>query len=476
MIGLSFVSPHALALLGRITSTVLVLAASTGPAHPTLVPGDPAGALMAVDTGTVAFMNVNVVPMDRERVLRDQTVVVRDGVIAEMAASGALQPPAGARVVDGAGHYLVPGLTEMHAHIPSPDQGEDVLDRTLFLFLANGVTTIRGMLGHPAHLELRVRSERGEALAPRVYTSGPSLNGNSAPTPDVARRMVREQQAAGYDFVKIHPGLTRAVFDAAVETAREVGIPLAGHVPADVGLDAALAAGVASIDHLDSYIEAMAGHGGGFAGQESGFFGLNLTDRIDTDRIPELAAATREAGVWNVPTQTLMEHLLSPEPPDAMADWPEMRYMPAATVERWVEVKRSRAVGDEQAARYIDARRRLIRALHEAGAGLVLGSDAPQFWNVPGFSLHRELRMMVESGLTPYEALAMGTRNAARYFDSEDWGILEPGRAADMILVEANPLEDIGNLTRRAGVMVRGRWLPESEIQERLDGIARAVR
>lgn len=457
-------------------------AACTGtsrvPAPQRVAPPIPAPGTL--DTATVAFVNVAVVPMDRDRILRNQTVIVRHGAIAEMDASTRLRPPANATVVDGSGRYLMPGLTEMHAHIPPPAQGEDTLERTMFLFLSNGVTTIRGMLGDPAHLALRSRARRGEIVAPRIFTSGPSLNGNSAPTPEVAARMVDEQHAAGYDFIKLHPGLTRPVFDAAVAAAARRGIPLAGHVSAEVGLDAALAARQATIDHLDGYVEALAGYGGGFAAQEAGFFGTGLVDRADPARIPELAAATRDAGVWVVPTQSLMEHLLSPEDPAEMARRPEMRYMPAETVQRWVQAKRNRmesaALTQEQAERYIDLRRRLIAALQDAGAGLLLGSDAPQWWNVPGFSIQHELRMMVDAGLTPYQALTSGTRNPARFFGEDDWGTIGPGQAADLILLEADPLEDIGNVARRAGVMVRGLWLPASEIQARLEAIAAAVR
>jgi imidazolonepropionase-like amidohydrolase len=474
--------------MARIPASMgaLVLAAAVGGCMGTgRMPGPdpvapPIPAPGTLDTTSVAFVNVAVVPMDGDRVLENQTVIVRAGRIAEMDATTRLRPPAGATVVDGEGHYLMPGLAEMHAHIPPPDQGTETLERTLFLFLANGVTTLRGMLGHPAHLALRAEARRGDIIAPRIYTSGPSVNGSSAPTPAVATRMVQEQRAAGYDFIKLHPGLSRPVFDAAVAEARRIGMPVAGHVSADVGLDAALAARLASIDHLDGYVEALAGYGGGFDAQESGFFGAGLVDRIDPARIPALAAATRAAGTWNVPTQSLLEHMLSPEDPTAMARRPEMRYMPPETVDRWIEAKRTRTermtLSPEQAERYIDTRRRLIRALHEEGAGLLLGSDAPQFWNVPGFSIHHELRMLVASGLTPYQALRSGTRNPAAFFGEDDWGTIGPGQVADLILLEGNPLDDVANVARRAGVMVRGLWLPEAEIRARLDAIATRLR
>ncbi|MBW3627830.1 MAG: amidohydrolase family protein [Gemmatimonadetes bacterium] len=461
---------------GAVASALLAFSAACA-APPAAYPP---GALTGGAAGTVAFVGANVIPMDRERVLENHTVLVRDGRIAAVGPAASVSAPAGATVVDARGKYLIPGLAEMHAHIPTPQQGMDAVDRTLFLYLAGGVTTIRGMLGHPLHVGLRDRAARHEILSPRIYTSGPSFS-RSASTPEIATQMVEEQKASGYDLLKIQPGVPRAAFDAMAATATRTGIRFAGHVPADVGLDRALQARYASIDHLDGYLEALAGHGDRFSQQESGFFGFGMIDRVDESRIPALAAATRAAGVWNAPTQTLMEHLASAEDPEAMARRPEMRFMPAATVAQWVDRKRSfqadPAFTPARAQRFLQVRRRLIKALHDAGAGLVLGSDAPQWWNVPGFSARRELEYMVEAGLTPFQALETGTRNAAMYFGAQgQWGTVEVGRSADLLLLEANPLQDVRNLWRQAGVMARGQWLPQAEIDRRLNEIAAQVR
>lgn len=430
---------------------------------------------------SVAFVDVNVVPMDTERVLEGQTVLVRDGIISEMGAAGSVEIPHDAVVVAAAGKYLIPGLSEMHAHIPPPQAGEEVIERTLFLYLAGGVTTIRGMLGHPRHLELREQSARGQILAPRIFTSGPSFNGNTAPTPEAAAEMVASQAAAGYDLLKLHPGLSREVFDAIDATADRERMPYAGHVSGDVGLRRALEAGYASIDHLDGYVEALAGMSDRFDPQTTGFFGFGVTDLADEAKIASLARATADAGVWNVPTQTLMEHLLSPEDPEAMARRPEMRYMPPETVRQWVDRKRefqSQATfAPERAERYLVLRRSLIGALSDAGAGLLLGSDAPQWWNVPGFSVRRELQLISESGLTPYQALRTGTVAPAEYLGEDDrWGTIAEGMAADLILLDANPLDDVARVWQQAGVVVRGRWLPQAEIDRRLEKIAEEVR
>jgi imidazolonepropionase-like amidohydrolase len=428
----------------------------------------------------VAFMDVTVIPMDRERTVPGQTVVVRGDKIVAMGRADRVKVPAGALRIDGKGKFLIPGLAEMHAHIPGGQAPDSVVERTLFLYVSGGITTIRGMLGHARHLELRDRAARGTLISPTIYTSGPSFNGNSVSSPEMASRMVTEQKAAGYDFLKIHPGLTREEFDAMASTAQRAGIKFAGHVPLEVGLPRALQARYASIDHLDGYVEAMLRAGAPLTTDQSRFFGLNLGEHLDPSRLPALVEATRKADVWNVPTQSLMENLTSDESAEALARRPEMRYVPANTLSQWAQEKNSlleeTGSSPESARRTMETRRKLIKALHEGGAGLLLGSDAPQIYNVPGFSVHRELELMVAAGLTPYQALETGTRNVAIFFGTlAHTGTVETGKRADLVLLDANPLTDVRNTTRLAGVMLGGRWLPKATVDARLDAIAKAV-
>ena len=199
----------------------------------------------------VAFVDVTVVPMDRQRTLPAHTVIVRGDRIVAMGPSRSTPVPRGARRVTGAGRYLMPGLAEMHAHVPGGGTSPETIRDLMFLYVANGVTTIRGMLGAPTQLELRALLARGEVLGPTLYVGAPSLNGTSAPDAATAERLIRTHKAAGYDLLKLHPGLTVPAWDAIVRTGQEVGITYAGHVSAEVGLERALAGRQSTVDHLD---------------------------------------------------------------------------------------------------------------------------------------------------------------------------------------------------------------------------------
>ena len=403
--------------------------------------------------GTVAFVNVSVLPMDSERVLEGQTVVTSLGAIAEMGPSSAVSAPRGAEVIDGGGRYLMPGLTEMHAHLPGADAPPEEVDRILFLFLSNGVTTVRGMLGDATHIPLRGEIESGARLGPTIYAAGPAFRGSSELTAEDARERVRAQRAAGFDLLKILEGLDIEVYDAIADEAKRAGIPFGGHVPNAVGLLDALAAGQGSIDHLDNYLEAL---------DES------------EENIPALAAATELADATAVPTMALWETFNADVPVKAYADVDGLEYMPKEVVDRWAESQQERRerLDPESGARVIEMRKRMLKALQDEGARIVFGTDAPQIFNVPGFAIHREMRIMAEAGMTPFEILATGTLNAAEHFGNDDFGEVEVGRRADLILLEGNPLTDLSNMARRAGVMVRGTWLPEAEIQARLADLA----
>jgi hypothetical protein len=412
--------------------------------------------------GLVAFTDVTVVPMDRERLLDRRTVLVRGDRIVAIGAADSIRLPAGTTRVDGRQRYLMPGIAEMHAHVPGEDSPAAV--EIMALYALTGATTIRGMLGTAYQHELRRRIENREILGPTLFMVAPPFSGNSTRTAAEARRKVREYSAAGYHVLKIFPPMSREVYDAITGTAREVGIRYAGHVPPEVGLRHAIEERQ-SIEHLDGYVEASRG---------------------DERAIADLARATREAGIWNAATMDVWKTILGTRSLDELRRRPELQYFPRPMVEQWAqqtaEFSRSsfwRRALEQMRVRpsamdVVALRDRILQALHRAGAGLILGADSPQVYSVPGFSLAHEMRAMVQAGVPAYAVLEAATKNPAVFFGQEtEFGTVEVGKRADLILVEGNPLEDIRNVHRQAGVMVRGRWLPKDEIQRRLDEIAR---
>lgn len=426
-------------------------------------------------TATV-ISNVNVVDVREGSIDEGQFVVIDSGRISQILAQES-DWPEGVAIIDGSGKYLMPGLAEMHAHIPSPPQSRELIDQTLFLYLSNGVTTIRGMLGHPIHLELKEQAKNNEILSPRIFTSSPSFNGNTVQTVEQAREKVQSAKEAGYDFLKLHPGIKLEVFNEIVSTADELGIPFAGHVSVDVGIRRALESGYASVDHVDGFLEGLVPESANVQPDENGFFGYNFTMLADTSMIDDLVQMSKDNEVWVVPTQALFDRWFSPESAEMLAEAPEMKYMPRSTLDKWVESKTQLVGGaeysTEQWEEFNAIRHEMIHQLHENGQGLLLGSDAPQVFNVPGFSIHHELSGMLQSGLTPLEAIQIGTINPAIFFDMEgEFGEVIEGASADMILLNANPLESLEAIKNPEGIMVRGRWLSREEIDSRLAEIA----
>ncbi|HEU0012934.1 MAG TPA: amidohydrolase family protein [Longimicrobium sp.] len=408
-----------------------------------------------------AFVGVNVVPMDTERVLENHTVVVRGDRIVEVGPAASVRVPAGARRVDGRGRWLIPGLAEMHGHVPPPNAPPAYTEDVLFLYFANGITTVRGMLGAPGQLELRARAARGEIVSPTLYLAGPSFNAQSVASPEQAAAMVRAQKAEGWDLLKVHPGPTLGEYEAMARTAREVGIRFGGHVPAEVGLLRALDLGQETFDHLDGYVE----HLNGTAGP------------VESAALEDIVGRTREAGAWVVPTMALWEVLFGVGSLDSLRAYPELRYVPRQQVEAWSNAWRQRTSSPQfnpvVSAQVIENRQRILAALHRGGARILMGTDAPQQFSVPGFSLHRELTRMSAAGMSPYDILVTGTRNVGEYFRNADrFGTIAAGQRADLVLLDANPLADIANVSRIAGVMGRGRWVPRAEIEARLERIA----
>lgn len=470
------VAPKLPSMRVLVAACLLVVALGHGCSEPP----EPTGSVTPeVDTDVVAFVNVNVVAMTSPQVLESHTVLVDEGRISGLGPTGEVTIPTGATRVDGTGRYLMPGLTEMHGHLPDPTMPPEVTENVLFLYVANGVTTVRGMQGNDAQIALRKRIRDGELLGPQLVLGSPAMYGDRVTSPEQAEALVREFDDTGYDLVKIHEGLSPETYDVIAGTARQLGMPFGGHVPDPVGLFRALEAGQETIDHLDNYVEALVPEGRELE-EPPGLRGAHeLLDRIDESRIDLVVRKTLEADGSVVPTMVLWETGIYPTRASEalLEERSEVAYMPENTVERWVEAVDSRIEeADPEAMAQLGAlRRRILKALSEGGVRILLGTDSPQIFSVPGFSIHREMELYTEIGMSPYDVLAAGTKVPGQFLLG-DFGTIELGQRADLLLLEANPLNDVANVSKRVAVMVNGELVTEETIQERLKEIASSYR
>ena len=455
-----------------MTATLLHLAL-------TLALGSPAAdpAALLPDEPSVAFVGVSVVPMSANTVLADQTVVVQGDRIVALGPAKDTAVPEGATRIDGHGRWLMPGLADMHVHTWSTDDFP--------LFLANGVTTVRNMFGSEMQLMWRRQIEAGELLGPTIITAGPIIDGDPPvwpgsavlTDPAQAEAVVLEQQQAGYDFLKVYAGLKLDVYDGLVTAAKAHHMRCMGHVPDAVGIEHVIAAGQASIEHLDGFAAAALAADSPFAGKTDSRLMLRAWKHLDDARLSELAARCAKNGVWNCPTLVVLEKWVGPEAAAAQMARPEMKYVTPVLLDFWKPensyLTRLPAEVLEQVAGGDADRKRCVGILHKAGARILAGTDMGNPFVVAGFALHEELANLVQAGLSPYEALRAATSGAAEFMGAGDeWGVVATGRRADLLLLEGNPLEDVRNAARRVGVMVRGKWLAQAELQAQLDELA----
>ena len=403
------------------------------------------------------FAHVNVVPMDGKRILADQNVTVIDERISSVEPAATATVPKDARVVDASGKFLMPGLGEMHAHLPEPSDPQDYMRTTLALYVANGVTTVRCMRGFPNHLAARRGVISGKLLGPSLFLAGPGLGGDSVTSPDDGVRQVLQQKSEGWDMIKIFPGLTHAEYDAILTTARRIGMRTGGHVPADVGVEHVLQTGQETIEHLDGYWEA-----------------LHFEKLVPDETLKAMAMETREAGVWNIPTMAIVRFTLCMEPLQNALAKKEIEYLPKSQVDKWVKLSKDvvcKGRSDLDVSRIVQQNReRFLRELNDVGAPIVFGTDSPNLFEVPGFSVYEELAAMQQAGLSPYDVLLSATRRVGEYL-RKNVGTVSVGAEADLILLDGNPLEDVANVRKQAGVMLRGRWIAHTEIQRMLETI-----
>jgi imidazolonepropionase-like amidohydrolase len=388
----------------------------------------------------LVIRHVHVLPMTGRTadVLADHAVIIRDGMIDWIGPDSALSVPAVARIIDGAGRTLMPGLIDMHAH---------VAESYLPLFLANGITTVRDMNGSPQRLRLRRRIQAGEVAGPTLFVGSPLLTGQSwpfghiiLPDPDSARTAAARLIADGYDFLKIYDGLSAETYAALIASARAHNLPVTGHIPAAIGLDGVLAAGQ-HLEHVEKIVWATVGH------------------EPDTMRIADIVARIARAGVHVTPTLYAQKVLTSQGTAEfeALFERAETQLMDAETLAWWRSLRRNGPT-QPQDPTSMGAR---------TGVPLLLGTDTPNPHVVPGFGIHDEIAALTDGGIPIYDVLRSGTVAAAAHLGRRGrLGVIAEGAAADLVLLRGDPLVEPGTLRAPAAVIVRGRWYDGDSLRD----------
>jgi imidazolonepropionase-like amidohydrolase len=437
----------------------------------------------------LAFTHVTVIDATGAPPLPDMTVVVENRHIVELGKSAAIRLPRAARIIEARGKYLIPGLWDMHVHTVFGDWLPANEQVTLPLFVANGITGVRDMGGDLQVLKpWRARIEAGSLLGPRMYIAGPMLDGptprfpSSAPVADAAdgRRIVDELKAQGVDFIKIQSLIPRDGYFAAADEARKQGITFVGHVPDAIRASEASDAAQKSIEHFTgifegcSTIEDQLIQGPKSLGQNVKFY--------DAGRARVLIAQMAKNQTWQVPTlvwergQWLIDDI-------DLHDDPLTKYAPAAWKDRtWPMFTRD--ILQDMDTDPLPVRKQFVQmeldmtlAMLRAGVPFMAGTDTAAGVHVfPGFSLHQELALFVRAGLTPMQALQTATLNPARFMGRlDELGTVAKGKLADLVLLDANPLDDIANTRRIRAVVLAGRYFARSDLDRMLEDVERAA-
>ncbi|MCW5909750.1 MAG: amidohydrolase family protein [Cyclobacteriaceae bacterium] len=452
--------------------------------------------LIALSSGSAAaqnryaIKNVSVIPMNREVVLSNQTVLIEDGIIKNIGNSGKVKIGKDYKVIDGTGKYLMPGLFDMHTHF-FYEHGKHVNtnETELKLMLANGITMARIMTGHPSYLEARENVKTGKWIGPELKVACPQLVGRWPWSPDFknyeivasaekATKAVKEFKEQGYDAIKITFMMASEIFDAVVKAAAEENIKVVGHVGPIVKLPKALAA-KQQIEHMDMFIEMLLPDTSYNHGQSVSDFNIYskaawaTVPHLDESKIPALAKSVKDAGIYVTPTNYFfITNAGLPFTDEEIKQKPDYNYLPSDSKEEKWKYRNSylkNMAPLESREKYVHIRKKMVYELWKAGVPLMAGSDAPEFFVVAGFSIHDELKTMVDAGLTPFAALQTATVNPATFMEMNTrTGTIEAGKEADFLLLDKNPLEDIQNTRAIHGVFTNSGWYDNDAVNNLL--------
>jgi imidazolonepropionase-like amidohydrolase len=420
----------------------------------------------------LAIVGVTILPMTAgPSAVSNRTVLIQDGRIAAIGARAQIAVPPGARVIDGRGRYLIPGLADMHVHLEYHEDPE-----VLSLFLGHGVTTVRNMGARPFLLDWRERVRTGKLIGPQIITAGPVIDGSpparehyvAVSDGDGAGRAVSAQAEAGYDFIKVYSGLPLEAYQAVVQEGKRRGLAVAGHIPRSVSLQEAIVSQW-SIEHLSELGPAISATSGK---QVPPWAPHLLAEPIDEKKLASVAQALARAGVWIVPTTIVIDRSLAP--PAEIDGWvaePAIQALPGYLVREWrrsleASADRLKVPGWAYLEQAHRNRLSVVGTLHRAGVRLVVGTDTPNPFVAMGASIHLELANFVAAGLTPLEALRAATVAPATMLGLEgEQGTIEVGKKADLLLLAHSPLGNIAHVAQPIGLSMGGRWFGPKELQ-----------
>lgn len=464
----------------KTTAIVLLLA----------VAGTLLSSCAAPQKNVLAITHVAVIDMTGAAPLVDQTVVIEKERIAALGTAAATRIPRGAKVIDGSGKFLIPGLADMHVHLTAAGEPDGSRKLMIPLLLANGITTVRDMGGYLESLvPLRKEIAQGKLAGPRIFYAGPYLDGDPPsfqPSLVVSNRAqadedVRQLVGRGVDFIKVQSMLSREAYFAIAEAAKREQIAFVGHVPDHVTAAEAADAGQRSIEHLTNVLRGCSRDEGKLMREQFYLppkkqsaaqaharivrWQQQILDSYSQERAAALIAEFVRNEVWQTPTLVLLRNDAFPVLTNDAPAKPETKFIPRKTLELWENTRSTqmRNVTPAESAlrsRLFAKSSSLVAQMQKAGVKILAGTDAPAPYVYPGFALHEELQLLVAAGLTPMQALQAATRSPAEFLGvANDSGTVASGKYADLVLLDANPLENIRNTRGIRAVVLRGKLL-----------------